>query len=80
MSAFNYSLLSVDICFPYSTGIVASVGLSNLQLVDMNSSRNYVVFGFSLFIGLSLPDYVNGNPEVINTGMHIDGHIPLKKK
>lgn len=51
--------------------IVASVGLSNLQLIDMNSPRNYVVFGFSLFIGLSIPDYVNTNPEVINTGVDV---------
>ncbi|KAJ8037443.1 Solute carrier family 23 member 2 [Holothuria leucospilota] len=50
-------------------GFVATVGLSNLQFVDMNSSRNYTVFGFSLFIGLSIPDYVNSNPDAINTGV-----------
>lgn len=49
--------------------MVVTVGLSNLQYVDMNSSRNYIVFGFSLFVGLSVPPYVNANPDVINIGM-----------
>ncbi|XP_071813928.1 solute carrier family 23 member 1-like [Apostichopus japonicus] len=48
--------------------VVASVGLSNLQFVNMNSSRNLVVFGFSLFAGLTIPKYVNSAPDIINTG------------
>lgn len=38
-------------------GMIASVGLSNLQFVDLNSTRNLFVIGFALFMGLSLPEY-----------------------
>ncbi|MBB5351513.1 nucleobase transporter 1/2 [Haloferula luteola] len=38
-------------------GMIASVGLSNLQFVDLNSARNLFIIGFSLFMGLSLPEY-----------------------
>lgn len=36
-------------------GMVAAVGLSSLQFVDLNSSRNLFVLGVSIFIGLALP-------------------------
>nr|XP_032805986.1 solute carrier family 23 member 1-like isoform X3 [Petromyzon marinus] len=39
-------------------GMITAVGLSNLQFVDMNSSRNLFVLGFSMFFGLTLPSYV----------------------
>ncbi len=38
-------------------GMIASVGLSNLQFIDLNSARNLFVIGFALFMGLSLPEY-----------------------
>jgi nucleobase transporter 1/2 len=38
-------------------GMIASVGLSNLQFVDLNSARNLFVIGFALFMGLSVPEY-----------------------
>lgn len=43
-------------------GMIASVGLSNLQFVDLNSSRNLFIIGFAFFMGLSLPEYFNANP------------------
>ncbi len=36
-------------------GMIASVGLSNLQLVNMNNSRNLFIIGISMFVGLSAP-------------------------
>ncbi|XP_045626143.2 solute carrier family 23 member 2 isoform X1 [Procambarus clarkii] len=48
--------------------MVTSVGLSPLQYVDLGSSRNLFVIGFSLFFGLLLPKWVEKNPEVIQTG------------
>ena len=57
-------------------GMIASVGLSNLQFVDLNSPRNLFVLGFSFFMGLSVPEYFAANPvafepawlaEVVNT-------------
>ena len=48
--------------------MIVSVGISNLQFVDLNSSRNLFVFGFSMFFGLSFPQWMNKNPNIINTG------------
>ncbi|KAK7804340.1 hypothetical protein U0070_015641 [Myodes glareolus] len=50
-------------------GMITAVGLSNLQFVDMNSSRNLFVLGFSMFFGLMLPNYLESNPGAINTGI-----------
>ncbi|XP_075413850.1 solute carrier family 23 member 1-like [Tenrec ecaudatus] len=50
-------------------GIITAVGISNLQYVDMNSSRNLFVFGFSIYCGLAIPNWVNKNPERLQTGI-----------
>ncbi|KAM8834965.1 solute carrier family 23 member 1 [Synchiropus picturatus] len=50
-------------------GMITAVGLSNLQLVDLNSSRNLFVLGFSMFFGLTLPAYLDRNPNSIQTGV-----------
>jgi hypothetical protein len=51
-------------------GFIAAVGVSNLQFVNLSSSRNLCIFGFSILFGLALPSWVksNGNSSVINTG------------
>ncbi|XP_030846221.1 solute carrier family 23 member 1-like [Strongylocentrotus purpuratus] len=53
-------------------GMVAAVGLSNLQFVDLNSSRNLFILGFSLFMGLCIPNWVKSgtNDQYINTGVN----------
>ena len=40
-------------------GMIASVGLSNLQLVNMNNSRNLFIIGLAFFCGLSVPYHFN---------------------
>ncbi|KAM4677754.1 solute carrier family 23 member 1 [Discoglossus pictus] len=50
-------------------GMITAIGLSNLQFVDMNSSRNLFVLGFSLFFGLALPNFLDSNPNYIKTGV-----------
>ncbi|XP_021047484.1 solute carrier family 23 member 1-like [Mus pahari] len=35
----------------------------------MNSSRNLFVFGFSIYCGLAIPNWVNKNPEKLQTGI-----------
>uniref|UniRef100_A0A4W3GU97 Solute carrier family 23 member 1 n=1 Tax=Callorhinchus milii TaxID=7868 RepID=A0A4W3GU97_CALMI len=50
-------------------GMITAVGLSNLQFVDMNSTRNLFILGFSMFFGLTLPNYLEANPNSINTGI-----------
>uniref|UniRef100_H2YFW1 Uncharacterized protein n=1 Tax=Ciona savignyi TaxID=51511 RepID=H2YFW1_CIOSA len=37
-------------------GMIAAVGMSSLQFVDLNSSRNLLVMGFSIFMGVALPE------------------------
>jgi nucleobase transporter 1/2 len=46
-------------------GMIASVGLSSLQFVDLNSARNLFILGFALFMGLSVPQYFDANPVVL---------------
>jgi uracil-xanthine permease len=43
-------------------GMIAAVGLSNLVLCDMSSSRNLFIIGFAFFMGLSLPEYFEQFP------------------
>ncbi|XP_029115757.1 solute carrier family 23 member 2 [Scleropages formosus] len=50
-------------------GMIAAVGISNLQYVDLNSSRNLLILGFSTFSGLVLPAWFHSNPGIINTGL-----------
>ena len=40
-------------------GMIAAVGLSNLQQVNMNNSRNLFIIGLSFFAGLSVPYQFN---------------------
>jgi len=43
-------------------GMIAAVGLSNLQFVDLDSGRNLFILGFALFMGLSVPEYFEQHP------------------
>jgi len=53
---------------------VASVGVSNLQYVDLNSPRNLFIFGASIILGLMIRGWLNQNPDAINTGMPFTCH------
>ncbi|XP_073477891.1 solute carrier family 23 member 1-like [Aquarana catesbeiana] len=50
-------------------GVIAAVGMSNLQFADMNSSRNIFITGFSIFCGLTIPNWVNKNAALLETGI-----------
>ncbi|XP_072022547.1 solute carrier family 23 member 2-like [Amphiura filiformis] len=50
-------------------GMVLAVGLSNLQYVDLNSPRNMLILGFSLFMGMLIPYWAGNNRELIETGI-----------
>ncbi|KAL7635606.1 UNVERIFIED_CONTAM: hypothetical protein RMT77_014675 [Armadillidium vulgare] len=52
-------------------GIIVYIGLSNLHLVDLNSSRNLFILGVSLFNGLAIPQYIGRHPGIIQTGQPI---------
>ncbi|PNW70367.1 hypothetical protein CHLRE_17g716800v5 [Chlamydomonas reinhardtii] len=38
-------------------GLIAAVGLSNLQFTDQNSSRNLMIVGFAIYMALSVPHF-----------------------
>ena len=71
-------------------GMIAAVGLSNLQFVDLNSARNLFILGFAFFMGLSVPEYFAIHPltfkpewlaNIINTlgstGMAVGAFVAL---
>nr|KAG5714188.1 hypothetical protein BaRGS_018405 [Batillaria attramentaria] len=50
------------------SGIFIGVVLSNLQNVDLKSTRNLAIIGISLLLGLMLPYWVKQNPDGVQTG------------
>ncbi|XP_058501537.1 xan_ur_permease domain-containing protein [Solea solea] len=50
-------------------GVISAAGVSNLQYANMNSSRNIFIFGFSMFSGLVIPNWILKNPNVIASGV-----------
>jgi nucleobase transporter 1/2 len=43
-------------------GLIAAVGLSNLQFVNLNNARNLFIVGLAFFAGLSFPAHFNASP------------------
>lgn len=56
-------------------GMIAAVGLSNLQFVNLNSGRNLFILGFAFFMGLAVPSYVGENPLVAPEGWGESGRM-----
>jgi len=54
-------------------GVIAAVGLSNLQYTDMNSSRNLFIVGFAIFNSLSIA----GPSGYFNKTVADSGHNPF---
>ena len=50
-------------------GMIASVGLSNLQFINLNSARNLFILGFAFFMGLSVPEYFVNQPLDLGAGL-----------
>nr|XP_033490224.1 solute carrier family 23 member 2 isoform X2 [Epinephelus lanceolatus] len=46
---------------------IAALGIT--KYVDLNSSRNLLILGFSTFSGLVLPTWFHSNPGIIDTGI-----------
>ena len=55
--------------------MITAVGLSNLQFIDLNSSRNLFIFGFSILMGLVVPYYLEQHPGQLKTGKCFHGQI-----
>lgn len=50
-------------------GIIAAIGLSLLQDVDMSSSRNIFIIGCGLCFGIAVPYYFINYKPIIDTGI-----------
>lgn len=48
--------------------MIIAVGLSTLQYVNLSSSRNLFIIGFSIFFGLAVPKWLAVNINIIKTG------------
>ncbi|XP_071091112.1 solute carrier family 23 member 2-like [Haliotis cracherodii] len=51
-----------------ATSTVTAVGVSMLHRVDLSSSRNLLILGTSVTLGILLPDWMAANGDSINTG------------
>jgi nucleobase transporter 1/2 len=60
-------------------GMIASVGLSNLQIVNLNNSRNLFIIGISFFSGLSVPFWFTPHFDV-GTQSVVNGAISWGKQ
>ncbi|XP_068229650.1 solute carrier family 23 member 1-like [Palaemon carinicauda] len=49
--------------------MITAAGMTPLRCIDLNSSRNLFVLGFSLFLGIALPKWLQNNPGTIRTGV-----------
>ena len=49
-------------------GMFIGLVLSNLQYIDMQSSRNLAVIGISIMVGLMIPFWATNNPNALQTG------------
>ncbi|XP_075211901.1 solute carrier family 23 member 2 isoform X2 [Lycorma delicatula] len=56
-------------------GMITAFGLSALQYVDLNSSRNLYIIGFSMFFSLVLPKWMVAHHGIINTGSEVADSI-----
>jgi nucleobase transporter 1/2 len=52
-------------------GVLIGVMLSNLQFIDLNSTRNLAIIGLSMLIGLMMPYWFEKSPEGIHTGKRV---------
>lgn len=49
--------------------MISSLGMSTLSYVKMDSNRNILIVGLSLFMAVGVPGYFRKNPGHIDTGM-----------
>ncbi|XP_033106575.1 solute carrier family 23 member 1-like [Anneissia japonica] len=60
-------VIGAAICILFS--MIVGAGLSNLQFIDTDSSRNNFIIGVSIFMGLALPNWLSKNYDLIDTGV-----------
>ncbi|KAL3104831.1 hypothetical protein niasHT_024030 [Heterodera trifolii] len=66
LSAIPDPLVGVVLCT--SMAMVGGVAIANVQSVDLHSTRNVAILGFSIMMGMVVPEFYTRNPDVISTG------------
>ena len=49
-------------------GMFVGIAISNLQVTDLNSTRNMAVLGIAVIVGLLLPTWLEQNKDTIDFG------------
>ena len=60
------AMVSGLFCVMFS--IIAAIGISQLQFVNLNSPRNIFIMGFGLYMSLSIQDYFTSYQAKNNAG------------
>ncbi|KAJ8047234.1 Solute carrier family 23 member 1 [Holothuria leucospilota] len=68
IALFNGIPMPILAASSVQVGMITSIGISNLSYVKMDSSRNLIVVGFSLFVAIGVPEYLGRHPGSIDTG------------
>ena len=50
-------------------GIITAVGISIVQFVNMDTTRNLFIVGISIFSGICLPEYFKAHPQDVHFGV-----------
>ena len=56
-------------------GVLIGVMLSNLQLIDLDSTRNLAIIGISMLLSLIFPYWIETTPDAIDTGRVKSGKL-----
>ena len=61
-----------------SMGMLVGIALTNIQFLDLKASRNILILGVSLLLGIMFPFWIKDNPGIINTGkIRGDTHLSI---
>ncbi|XP_076348388.1 solute carrier family 23 member 1-like [Tachypleus tridentatus] len=66
-------IIGGNICVMFA--LVTGAGLSNVQFIDLHSSRNIFILGFSLFMGITIPKWFSGHPGTIDVGNDVANQL-----
>ncbi|XP_041370701.1 solute carrier family 23 member 1-like [Gigantopelta aegis] len=61
-----------------SFGMLISLGISALKYVDLSSSRNLLILGVSMMVGIMMSEWVKKYPDFVNSGnIELDSTIKV---
>ncbi|KAF7638942.1 hypothetical protein Mgra_00001465, partial [Meloidogyne graminicola] len=58
----------VGVVLSTSMAMVGGVAIANVQTVDLKLTRNVAILGFSIMLGVIVPEFYERNPNIVSTG------------